>query len=491
MDSSWRSADLSYGDTKDRWSDRIAAWDKLISDESKRQTNPAAMASYRSPVTEPSYHATPTHTMPQPPRMAATLPLPEGRPPIGKPVGDELERIIGDKLVALGSQVREMVDKEWQAKVPQIEFGIKEKHAEMKTLFDKNTRMSVTIGDKVLELETAVGLLNSHENEGNLWRREIEARMRGVAEGVDELRGKGSDLRVREADVAREREELKVKLQALDVVKDEQRSSETRMEAYVKEEIRCSERRQEVGQDTLLAKVRNLEKQLQEEADSQRLLGRKLQSSEDSFDNVINELAKTKGKLGKYIDEVNDQGEDLDELRNVVKQMEQSTRPGYCQGCRLVSQDMENKLFSIKQSICYLDQTLKGANSAPAASPQQHAASPAFGKAAQGGVDPAVVAELEAKIEYLHTAVANVKNDLDQMKMEIDDIANPAHVPESFRAYVDNAVAQGVRASEEHVLNQIYHVKDTLDLWAEEKGQMRDQMDEVLRRLSTVEDKLE
>ncbi|KAJ9451349.1 hypothetical protein DIPPA_31922 [Diplonema papillatum] len=340
-----------------KWTHRANEWERrkkeMMAD--LRIGELRAFTSGGSRTTHPRNMPTAVPTAARPTAVPVPVPVLNQQPLyVGQSVNDELDRALQRKMTELESALKSIVEEEWRVKLPEIEYGLKEKHTELKELFDRNTRTALNIGSKVLEVGSSVDSLKNDQREVAAWKRDVDKTLRDHGDDIAAQQAKGSE-------VVRERQNLAAKIKDVEILADAYRLAEVRTDARMQEELRTADKRNEQRIADLHSKLTSTTRCLEEESEAARLQSRRITDLQAALESSAKDVSKVKSKLHKTLSELDGQAEDIEEIRDKLKTMAQSTHAGYCQGCRLVMQDLESKLFAVKQSICFLDDEVKRA----------------------------------------------------------------------------------------------------------------------------------
>ena len=381
-------------------------------------------------------------------------------------------------------------------RLPTLEYGIKEKHQELRDLFDRNNKTALSIGDKVLEVGGDVEILKREQQVSEGWRKELDACLRRVADDVSRLSDADALTVRRQGELQKSQEEVLHRVREVEQLRGDHRSIESRLEAHVRDEARATERRGELRSEGIDARVARVEAEAGQAQGAQRGVLVRVAAAEQAHEATLAEVQRLREQLLEQVGECDAYCEEVENLRSQLAVVTSATAPGYCQGCRLVTQDVENKLFTIKQSIVFLDETVKG--QAAAGGGGGGGAGAAVTRAPSslvGGVSSPLArggsADLDsAGLQLLHRRVDEMRTELELLHETQQSRDETSEVPAAIRRYVDDAVA----AAEHSVLEQ---VKESIDMWAEDRARQTDvdtlaaTLSDVLRRLSNVEDKLD
>eukprot|EP01061_Rhynchopus_euleeides_P019660 TRINITY_DN32255_c0_g1_i2.p1 TRINITY_DN32255_c0_g1~~TRINITY_DN32255_c0_g1_i2.p1 ORF type:complete len:520 (+),score=103.59 TRINITY_DN32255_c0_g1_i2:218-1561(+) len=431
-------------------------------------------------------------------RPAYTQPSRAAVPPQGvKSLRDELEAMVSERFRGLHTDLSDVVKQEWNSKLPELEFGVRERYAELRDLFDRNNKTAINIGEKVVELSGSMDILQRDHVGVDDWRRELDAYLKEIASDVTILQEKEKSLRLKQEALAKEREKWLHKLTQVELLREDHRDMESNLESYVREESRKSEKRSEARIEVVDAKLNRLEQLMHDGDEGRRMLAKRISSAEQCADDAKRDVDKLRDTFATQSAEFEECCEDLYHLREKVTAMTQTTLHGYCEGCRIVSQEFDQKLFSVKESVCFLRELVKGRESeaplerAPSvrpSSPQQDALS--LGQRAS---------DLDAAgLQLLHSRLDRLSQELDDVRRTVSTVRDAQHqarddVPDSVRQYIADAVAR----AEEGMLQQIKLSVESLSGSLDSKADHLDvetlvrQVSDLVSRMHKVEDKLE
>ena len=325
-----------------------------------------------------------------------------------------------------------------------------------------------------------------------MWKRDTDTKIREAYESLGEIREKDNMTRKHCEDLIKSREEVSSELQEVIRVKEDTRAAESRLENYIRDESRNVEKRIQLSIDGMDAKLHRLNAHLSEDSEASRLMASKIMTSDESITLLKKDISKQKSKLQKYSAELDDQGDEIDEIRSEVKLMLQTTSPGYCQGCRVLMNDVDSKLFQIKESICCLDKTMTEIN--PKGNTNTN---PRETTKLEPSVSPETIQSLQNSVKELGEKTDFIVQDMTLLKEVIQDLqqthlsqqqnSSSEEVPEAIMRYVDDIAAriQGVVLSD---------VRDTLDHWGTSTARQTDvddmklNIDDMMKRMDRLDD---
>ena len=364
-------------------------------------------------------------------------------------------------------------------RLPELEYGVRERHAALLEMFDANSAACLNIGEKVMELSSNLDVVTREQRGVDGWRREYDACLKGLAEDTGSLRVADETARARHEQLQKERDTLAHRMHEVALLRDDHRGIESRLESYLREESRNVERRLETRGDAVEAKLAHLERSLADAAESRRLLTQRLARGEQRSEDAIKSVAKLTSALETHATDADDCAADLEDLREQVTTMTQTTAPGYCQGCRLVVQDFDNKLFSVKQSICYLDQALKGREGI-----EKEVGEPEVVRAPSGVGE---IARLQGRVDAIGAELEGVQAAM--MSAETGHTHAVSASAVEMRTYVDEAVARVEAAVLSQVTNMVEHFVET-KASQDSVDAISDKLAQILQRMSNIEDKM-
>eukprot|EP00659_Diplonema_papillatum_P019684 gene19684-30334_t len=272
-----------------KWTHRANEWERrkkeMMAD--LRIGELRAFTSGGSRTTHPRNMPTAVPTAARPTAVPVPVPVLNQQPLyVGQSVNDELDRALQRKMTELESALKSIVEEEWRVKLPEIEYGLKEKHTELKELFDRNTRTALNIGSKVLEVGSSVDSLKNDQREVAAWKRDVDKTLRDHGDDIAAQQAKGSE-------VVRERQNLAAKIKDVEILADAYRLAEVRTDARMQEELRTADKRNEQRIADLHSKLTSTTRCLEEESEAARLQSRRITDLQAALESSAKDVSKS------------------------------------------------------------------------------------------------------------------------------------------------------------------------------------------------------
>lgn len=339
---------------------------------------------------------------------------------------DELRAMVGEEFAAQQrrqkQQLRELIEQEWQRRLPELDFAVRERHNELRQLFDENSHTALHIGNKVMEAEHTIDELRREVQDLTAWRQTAQQHISAVADEVADARGRREELRRMTDDLRQERETLGRRLQEAERAREEAAAAAARAE-------REMDRRFRPQIDELADKVERIAQERRgaaaDGAEWRQRLDDRLTSQEEATRDSARDAARTASQLSRHDDELADLADDSEELRATLRAAEY---PGFCGGCRLTKEDCDKKLFTVKESICFLDSRCAQLDERIRPLTGGGGAAPGgVGSPAAGGV---VGAATERRLADVEAGVAAARSAADAAQRTADKAAQKAEAAE-------------------------------------------------------------
>eukprot|EP01065_Artemidia_motanka_P033282 TRINITY_DN40253_c0_g1_i1.p1 TRINITY_DN40253_c0_g1~~TRINITY_DN40253_c0_g1_i1.p1 ORF type:complete len:500 (+),score=216.46 TRINITY_DN40253_c0_g1_i1:69-1502(+) len=383
---------------------------------------------FREQVNGPAPHNLSGPDMPSPVDVDPEQKVPTlSAPPVGgipdtrgviAAVMEELQRMLADEFGQYQrkqeQQLKAFIEQEWGRKLSVLEYVAKERHDEMRKMFDHNSKVALHIGNKMLSANQSIDELLGGAEQQTEWRKAATEQLRVLQKDVRDLQARSEEAERRTQEALRERDAFRRQALEVERIRDDivQRASRIDDEA---------ERRLRPRIEELTSQVERLTKELRTTSMDLTDLKQRHHERSEQLDSTLRQLSRditrTRAKLSKHADEVQEAHNATAELFDLVSKAES---PGYCSGCRLVRDECDRKMFTVKESICYLNdrvQAMRGGGD-PAAEPT----SPAAGTA---------VPELDRRVSVLEQRVSDVRADAVTAARQAAQEAAAAAAPQS------------------------------------------------------------
>jgi len=340
-------------------------------------------------------------------------------------VMDEVRRMIVDEFTrqqkTQQEMVRDFIEQEWKARLAEIQIGITSHNGLLANRFTENRTLALQVGEEVVRVKHAIEELRNYSEDAGVWRREMDPKILKLEQEVRDQKARKDEMLRLAQDAARERDGLMRKVLEIERVRDDVQARAQRLEEE------CDRRVRPQLQDL----SRSLDKVVQDQLTSgtelrewKGSLGVRMDALEEASKEAGKKLGKSRDRLQRHAENIQSVQEAADELYGLVSKAE---RPGYCSGCRLVREECDKKLFTVKESICFLSERMKltarGDSAASAGGPTLAAgggtAAPAVPQQQGGGAATAAAVDaFELRLSALEAQVADVNRKTEQALRE-------------------------------------------------------------------------